>query len=504
MLMSALENKDRRIGLLLFCISFSLFALFMSGSLDDWDSVQFALAIHEFDITKHQPHPPGYPAYIVMAKLMHRITGDDTLTLTLLSALFGGLSITFTYLLGKQLFEWKTALFASALLLFNPTHFLFSIVAMNDVVALSFILMSAVSLIEGKDNGTRLIIGAFLVGFGLGIRPQNTPVFMFIYFLAFFSTDEPRTKILMLASSLAGALIWLTPVVWNHGILDFIGMGHEQFTYHKNMRMNFDLYHLLVSIYFLTWKGLFLYTVLFLALCVVLYKTIARQGMKEALKRLLDKRPPSSAIVFLSTWFVIAMATQLFFFSLYTSRYVLPSLVPMIILLAGATVSFYRDLTPGRIKKAFVGLLVASMAYTGVSTMHRARLLKITTPPPVQAASYIKENFKKDEVGILALASRRHFEYHLSGCRILRGDPDAIERNLKKLSNAPNMKWIISEKKLERMDAHELEFKREKAIYPKHDLARFFVYTLDENRHLKRWDGEKRNTGGASAGAAAD
>ena len=27
--------------------------------LYNWDAVQFALALREFDIAKHQPHPPG-------------------------------------------------------------------------------------------------------------------------------------------------------------------------------------------------------------------------------------------------------------------------------------------------------------------------------------------------------------------------------------------------------------------------------------------------------------
>jgi len=31
--------------------------------LYNWDAVQFALALHEFDIAKHQPHPPGYLLY---------------------------------------------------------------------------------------------------------------------------------------------------------------------------------------------------------------------------------------------------------------------------------------------------------------------------------------------------------------------------------------------------------------------------------------------------------
>ena len=42
--------------------------LFLPSTLEDIDSLNFALGIHDFDPTKHQPHPPGYPMFIAAAK----------------------------------------------------------------------------------------------------------------------------------------------------------------------------------------------------------------------------------------------------------------------------------------------------------------------------------------------------------------------------------------------------------------------------------------------------
>jgi len=33
-------------------------------SLEDIDSINFALGLRHFDVALHQPHPPGYPVYI--------------------------------------------------------------------------------------------------------------------------------------------------------------------------------------------------------------------------------------------------------------------------------------------------------------------------------------------------------------------------------------------------------------------------------------------------------
>jgi len=37
-------------------------------TLEDIDSINFAMGVESFDVAKHQPHPPGYPVYIALAK----------------------------------------------------------------------------------------------------------------------------------------------------------------------------------------------------------------------------------------------------------------------------------------------------------------------------------------------------------------------------------------------------------------------------------------------------
>ena len=46
--------------------------------LYNWDAVQFALALREFDVAKHQPHPPGYLLYVGLGRLLNASLGDPT------------------------------------------------------------------------------------------------------------------------------------------------------------------------------------------------------------------------------------------------------------------------------------------------------------------------------------------------------------------------------------------------------------------------------------------
>ena len=42
---------------------------FLPQSLEDIDSINFALGLRHFDPALHQPHPPGYPLYIALGHL---------------------------------------------------------------------------------------------------------------------------------------------------------------------------------------------------------------------------------------------------------------------------------------------------------------------------------------------------------------------------------------------------------------------------------------------------
>src|SRR5688500_2431862 len=41
---------------------------YLAPSLEDIDSINFALGLREFDVARHQPHPPGYPVYIALGR----------------------------------------------------------------------------------------------------------------------------------------------------------------------------------------------------------------------------------------------------------------------------------------------------------------------------------------------------------------------------------------------------------------------------------------------------
>ena len=63
--------------------------------LYNWDAVQFALALREFDIAKHQPHPPGYVLYVGLGRLVNATLADPTQAYVTLAMVFSA-ATTFT------------------------------------------------------------------------------------------------------------------------------------------------------------------------------------------------------------------------------------------------------------------------------------------------------------------------------------------------------------------------------------------------------------------------
>jgi hypothetical protein len=79
---------------------------FAARRLWDHDSVQFALGVEKYDLAAHHPHPPGYPLYIAILKLLAALGVDaqhGMVALSILAAALGaGLIVPLTARLVRE------------------------------------------------------------------------------------------------------------------------------------------------------------------------------------------------------------------------------------------------------------------------------------------------------------------------------------------------------------------------------------------------------------------
>jgi hypothetical protein len=145
-----------------------------SRSLWDWDEALFSFALQDYDVTQHHPHPPGFPLFIVLGRLVRMVTGSDFLALQLVSLAGAVALFPLLFLLGRELrMQFPTAFTAASLLVFFPNVWFYGGTAFSDVPSLALVLFACVLLLRGCRSGGAYVAGAFVLAVAAGFRPQN-------------------------------------------------------------------------------------------------------------------------------------------------------------------------------------------------------------------------------------------------------------------------------------------------------------------------------------------
>lgn len=186
---------------------------FRSQYLYHWDSVNFALALEQYDVRMHQPHPPGYFLYVMLGKLVYAIVGEANASLVWLSLIASALSVVALYGLGTVMFDRRTGIVASLLTLTSPLVCFYGEVALS--YALEFVIVTVFAgLCYLQLMGERRWWPwtALLLGLAGGIR-QNVLVFLAALWLASLLKLQWRQRLSSLAVLVATILVWLIPML---------------------------------------------------------------------------------------------------------------------------------------------------------------------------------------------------------------------------------------------------------------------------------------------------
>ena len=169
--------------LALFCAATRFLA--MARSLWDWDEALFTMAMQDYDVTMHHPHPPGFPVYVGMAKLARFAIGDDFRALQSVNMLAAVLVFPAMFLFARELrLRFATSVSAAALFAFFPNVWFFGGGAFSDVPSIVLVLFAAALLLRGARDRKSYFLGTLLLALAIGIRPQNLLVGLVPGFLA--------------------------------------------------------------------------------------------------------------------------------------------------------------------------------------------------------------------------------------------------------------------------------------------------------------------------------
>lgn len=173
---------------------------FVSHILYHWDSINFALAIQRYDIAHHQPQPPGYILYVLLARVINTLVSNPQWTLVGMSVMGGLLAGVILYLLGRDLFDRSVGAVSALFLLFCPLFWFYSEIAMPYIIDGLATIALAWLFNRAEQQKRSFLPAAILLGVVGGFR-QQTMVFMVP--LAIFSMRKASFKQMTLAAGTA-------------------------------------------------------------------------------------------------------------------------------------------------------------------------------------------------------------------------------------------------------------------------------------------------------------
>jgi len=227
---------------------------FLASTLEDVDSVNFALGLRDFDPGRHRPHPPGYPVYMALGKAADLVLGEPR-ALAIWGALFGalsafallrifaaldaldgGLAAQPARLRPLRVGEWlgRPAV-ATALTMSAPLFWMTASRPMSDTAGLAVSLAAQAVLLTamvtqraaaaaGESpaspaaavSGRLILLGAFVSALAIGFRSQAAWLTLPVLALA-IADRAGRGAAGAIVGSLfwlaAGTLLWFVPLV---------------------------------------------------------------------------------------------------------------------------------------------------------------------------------------------------------------------------------------------------------------------------------------------------
>ena len=327
---------------------------FLAPSLEDIDSINFALGLRHFDPALHQPHPPGYPVYMLLGHIslpiVERVTSAggavaEARALAIWSAIGGAACIVAAWFLfvalrarlpptdsrlrtgppagGRQ----PEALWATLLLAAAPDFWMTGLRPMSDMPGLALAMAAQALLLarRGPSGSTAGITGgALLAGIATGIRVQSAvltlPVLVFVLI-------EQRQFVKPLVAFAIGCLAWGIPLlIASGGVGAYLAALNTQaaqdFSWVDMLWSNPTPRHIAIGLYqalVLPWASIPLAVAVGVAAVIGVLVSLLREPR---------------VLLVLAVAFVPYFVFHLLFQQLDTTRYALPIVVPVVWLAA--------------------------------------------------------------------------------------------------------------------------------------------------------------------------
>jgi hypothetical protein len=199
---------------------------FLPPTLEDLDSINFALGVQHFDVARHQPHPPGYPLFIALGKASTAVlraagvASPASRGLAIWSAACGALLLFPLFRLffaldpSRQRAWWATLVVA-----LSPLFWFTALRPLSDMTGLAAAVLAqglTLSALAGRARPRALVWAAFVAGLAIGLRSQTSLLTGPLLALAIVWRPlglSMRDRLAVVAAAVIGVVVWGIPLL---------------------------------------------------------------------------------------------------------------------------------------------------------------------------------------------------------------------------------------------------------------------------------------------------
>lgn len=221
-----LTRLDWILAAICFMAGLALYIRTLAPGLLAGDSVEFQTLASTLGMS----HPPGYPVYLLIAKLFTFLpVGDIAYRVNLLSAMFAALALALLYLSGRMLSGWRLPVLAAVYVLGTKGLFwIHAIIAELYTGAAALVAAEVLLLLLWRQKGRAgyLFVAGLLGGLSLGIH--STVALMAPAVLVYLLLTARRRQVWL--SALGGAALGVALYVGGFLLLDAINAPSSYYT----------------------------------------------------------------------------------------------------------------------------------------------------------------------------------------------------------------------------------------------------------------------------------
>lgn len=186
----------------------------------NWDAAQFILGVENYSVEMHQPHPPGYPLLIAVAKLLAVGVGAHTAIL-IQSVAFALVAVVGLYVLIYRIWgkRWL-ALVTSIAWLVNPAFWLYRETGLTytiDSAATVLLLVWTERIFRSRHPQRYAIYSAITLAVLGGFRPSMIALLAPVLLFQWIYVRSWKTAAWSIFAAFLVCIMWYIPMILDSG-----------------------------------------------------------------------------------------------------------------------------------------------------------------------------------------------------------------------------------------------------------------------------------------------